>query len=202
MARSKNSKKTFRDGSYYRHVVVGKRTVKEGECAAIWTASGDRKLVEGPRRVRLWFSHIRFLDRYVADEGQFLSVQYRDGRKENVRGPIARFNDPCVHQSIEVKDAYKLATNEAFVVYCEKAEGAPANCEPSKRPLVKGAAVERRIVTGPAIFVPSARDWIHQFSWHGSPGANGTGSKTGTPGDTKIPHGVEFEKLRCMLPRP
>lgn len=200
MARSKNSKKTFRDGSYYRHVVVGKRTVKEGECAAIWTASGDRKLVEGPRRVRLWFSHIRFLDRYVADEGQFLSVQYRDGRKENVRGPIARFNDPCVHQSIEVKNAYKLATNEALVVYCEKAEGAPANCEPSKGPLVKGAAVERRIVTGPAIFVPSARDWIHQFSWHGSPGANGTGSKTGTPGDTKIPHGVEFEKLRCMPP--
>ena len=102
----------------------------------------------------------------------------------------------------QVKDAYKLATNEALVVYCEKAEGVPANCEPSKGPLVKGAAVERRIVTGPAIFVPSARDWIHQFSWHGSPGANGTGSKTGTPGDTKIPHGVEFEKLRCMLPRP
>ena len=58
-----------------------------------------------------------------------MSVQYRDGRKENVRGPIARFNDPCVHQSIEVKDAYKLATNEAFVVYCEKAEGAPASGE-------------------------------------------------------------------------
>lgn len=198
-----DSKKTFRDGAYYRHVVLGKRTVKEGECAAIWTPSGDRKLVEGPRRVRLWFSHVRFLDRYVADASQYLSVQYRDGRTENVRGPIARFNDPCMHQSIEVRDAYKLAANEALVVYCEKGAGAPAcvvpaNGEPAKGPLVKGAAVERRIVTGPAIFVPSARDWIHKFSWHGSPGAKGTGSKTGTPGDTQMPHGAEFETLRCM----
>mmetsp|Transcript_11606 Transcript_11606/g.23640 ORF Transcript_11606/g.23640 Transcript_11606/m.23640 type:complete len:88 (-) Transcript_11606:2-265(-) len=79
-------KKTFRDGTYYRHVLAGKRTVKEGECAAIWTPSGDRKLIEGPRRVRLWFSHVRFLDRCVADASQFLSVQYRDGRKEHVRG--------------------------------------------------------------------------------------------------------------------
>ena len=204
-----DSKKTFRDGTYYRHVVLGKRTVKEGECAAIWTPSGDRKLVEGPRRVRLWFSHVRFLDRYVADASQFLSVQYRDGRKENVRGPIALFNDPCMHQSMEVRDAYKLAANEALVVYCEKAAGVgvpacvvPANGEPAKGPLVKGAAVERRIVTGPAIFVPSARDWIHKFSWHGSPGAKGTGSISGTPGDTKMPHAIEFETLRCMLTLP
>ena len=184
-----DSKKTFRDGNYYRHVILGKRTVKEGECAAIWTPSGDRKLVEGPRRVRLWFSHVRFLDRYIADASQFLSVQYRDGRKENMRGPISRFNDPCMHQSIEVRDAYKLAANEALVVYCEKAADGPecevpANSAPAKGPLVKGAAVERRVVTGPAIFVPSARDWIHKFSWHGSPGAKGNGSKTGTPGDT------------------
>ena len=199
-----DSKKTFRDGNYYRHVILGKRTVKEGECAAIWTPSGDRKLVEGPRRVRLWFSHVRFLDRYIADASQFLSVQYRDGRKENMRGPISRFNDPCMHQSIEVRDAYKLAANEALVVYCEKAADGPecevpANSAPAKGPLVKGAAVERRVVTGPAIFVPSARDWIHKFSWHGSPGAKGNGSKTGTPGDTKMPHGAEFETLRCML---
>ena len=39
-----DSKQTFRDGTYYRHVFLGKRTVKEGECAAIWTPSGDRKL--------------------------------------------------------------------------------------------------------------------------------------------------------------
>mmetsp|Transcript_11605 Transcript_11605/g.23634 ORF Transcript_11605/g.23634 Transcript_11605/m.23634 type:complete len:460 (-) Transcript_11605:207-1586(-) len=201
-------KKTFRDGTYYRHVLAGKRTVKEGECAAIWTPSGDRKLIEGPRRVRLWFSHVRFLDRCVADASQFLSVQYRDGRKEHVRGPVAQFKDPCVHQSMKVCDAYKLAANEALVVYCEKsavAPGTPAcvmpdNGEPGKDPQIRGAAVERRIVMGPAVFIPSANDWIHKFSWHGSPSAkgNGSGSKTGTPGDTKLPHGTEFEKLRCM----
>ena len=61
------TKKTFRDGSYYRSVWMGKRTVKEGECAAIWDMSGERKKIEGPQRVRLWFSHVRFLDKHTAD---------------------------------------------------------------------------------------------------------------------------------------
>ena len=60
-------KKTFRHGDYYAHVRCGKRTVKEGECAAIWDMSGKRKIILGPQRVRLWFSHVRFLDRHVAE---------------------------------------------------------------------------------------------------------------------------------------
>ena len=46
--------------------------------------------------------------------------QYRDGRKENHRGPVALFSDPCVHQQMAVNEAYKLAANEALVVYREE----------------------------------------------------------------------------------
>ena len=215
------TKKTFRDGSYYRHVFVGKRTVKEGECAAIWTPSGDRKMIEGPKRVRLWFSHVRFLDRHVADGSQYILCQFRDGRKEHVRGPAAIFFDPCVHQLLEVHDAYKLAANEALVVYAENStvsaaaaadSEAPARVAPvvgTKRDVVgtqrdaqDGAmSVVRRVVKGPAVFIPTASEWVHTFSWHGSPGVGskaGHGSKTGTPGDTKMPHALTFQKLRSM----
>ena len=113
-------KKTFRDGSYYAHVLFGKRTVKDGECAAIWLADGRRKLVEGPRRKRLFLSHIRFLDRYVADQNQYLLMQFRDGHKEHRRGPLAVFFDPCIHEKVEVKEALKLGANEAIVVYNEE----------------------------------------------------------------------------------
>ena len=229
-------KRTFRDGQYYRHVRFGKRTVKEGECAAVWLYNGTRKVVEGPQRIRLFFSHVRFLDRHVADANQYLAVQYRDGRKEHRRGPSATFMDPCIHISIQTYDAFKLSANEVLIVYRElQAE------QQTAQPLVKGepmamaaatngkaaaakaattttkaagkspdkevavaacgvpGSVQRRLVCGPAVFIPAANEWIHEFSWHGSVSERtGKGSKTGSPGDEKVPHALQFSKLRCM----
>jgi len=209
-------KKTFRDGNYYRHVRFGKRTVKDGECAAIWAYDGKRVVVNGPQRVRLFFAHVRFLDRHVASQSQYLDVQFRDGRKEHHRGPMALFMDPCVHLSITTKDAYKLSANEALVVYREQSQlngtvaasavsdTAAAAVNVDLKDVEVSAvgvpgSVERRIVRGPAVFIPAAEEWVHEFSWHGSISARtGQGSKTGSPGDEKVPHALKFSKLRCM----
>jgi len=202
-------KKTFRDGNYYRHVRFGKRTVKEGECAAVWTCDGTRKAIVGPQRVRLFFSHVRFMDRHVADQNQYLEVQHRDGRMEHQRGPKAMFMDPCLHMSITTRDAFKLAANEVLVVYSEAprldgrvvetASAAKDGAHESDLSAIGVAgAVHRRVVRGPAVFIPGADEWVHQFSWHGSVSSSGKGSKTGTPGDEKVPHALNFDKLRCM----
>lgn len=58
--------------------------------------------------------------------------------------------------------------------------------------------VERRVVHGPAVFIPDSNEWLHTFSWHGSKNAEGKGSKTGYQGDFKIPHALNFQVLRCM----
>lgn len=177
---------------------------------------------EGPQRVRLWFSHVRFLDRHVADTNQYLVVQFRDGSKAHHRGPVALFFDPCIHEKVELRDAYKLAANEALVIYNEAENSAPAVGEKLQGPNVANGAlastktvdapaispeeearqtgfgrVERRIVRGPCVFIPSAMEWVHTFSWHGSI-HEGKGSKTGTLGDQKQPHAINFEKLRCI----
>ena len=197
--RKGHAKKAFRSGEYYAHVWAGKRTVKEGECAAVWLASGKRQLVEGPRRVRLWFSHVRFLDRHTADQNQYVKIQFRDGRKEHRRGPLALFFDPCVHANMEVISAYKLAANDALVVYSEgQAQPLAGAGEGKLCTSDKGAEVKRTIVRGPAVYIPGANEWVHSFSWHGSVSPGGKASKTGSPGDEKVPHALKFEVIRCM----
>jgi len=57
--------------------------------------------------------------------------------------------------------------------------------------------VERRVVHGPAVFMPDANEWVHTFSWHGSL-KDGKGSKTGYAGDIKVPHALNFQIIRCM----
>merc|ERR1719506_2672467 len=51
-------------------------------------------------------------------------------------------------------------------------------------------AVERRIVRGPARFIPKAEEWIHHFEWSGVPK---DGSKT-----TYQPHALKFDKLKVI----
>jgi len=58
--------------------------------------------------------------------------------------------------------------------------------------------VERRVVHGPAVFIPDHNEWLHTFSWHGSKNADGKGSKTGFAGDVKVPHALNFTVIRCM----
>ena len=234
------TKTIFRDGTYYRHVWVGKRTVKQGECAAIWTQSGKRKVIEGPQRVRLWFSHVRFLTRRLADSNEYLRIKFRDGNIQHSRGPCSVFIDPCVHESIEVKPAFKLTQNEVLVVYSEREgsgsgdEGKPladaasarkpdapaaapttgtTSAAESSSPLVIGqpANVIRRVVHGPAVYVPRACEWVHEFSWHAESkadkprGGGGQSATAPSPSESRtaidagrlVPHARKFQTLRC-----
>ena len=58
--------------------------------------------------------------------------------------------------------------------------------------------VERRVVHGPAVFMPDSNEWLHTFSWHGSLKPDGKGSKTGYADDVKVPHALNFTVIRCM----
>lgn len=175
--------------------------MKEGECAAIWSADGRRKVICGPKRVYMWFSQVRFLDRYVASETQYLVILYRNGHKEHIRGPHSIFSDPCVHDKVSVESAYHLAANECMVVYKEtnaiKGTKIAESSSASQAIESRQRDVTRTIIKGPTVFIPEACEWVHTFDWHGSV-TDGKGSKTGTPNDTKIPHALQFQKLRVM----
>jgi len=144
--------------------------------------------------VHLWFSTIRFLDRHAATPTQYLSVLHRSGKRETIRGPAVLYENPVLHQKIEVKETIQLtAPTEALVVYTEVSVGMPVessatfDATPVEAKVGLGAeekqeeaeaaegynpthekSVSRRIIRGPAVFVPKVGEWTHEFVWSGN----------------------------------
>jgi len=168
-------KNLFRDGRYCKTVVVGKRTVKAGERAALWSLGGKIREVEGPQRVWMWFTTVRFLDRFAVDQFQYLRIQHRTGVVEHVAGPKTMFLNPVLHESVEVRDAMVLGDQEAVVVFSQQAQGVPAtpavdDIKPASAAQADmhvghSSAMSRRTILGPAVFVPTATDWLQEFPW-------------------------------------
>ena len=150
--------------------------VEEGQRELVRYADGSLEIVTGPRRVWSWGRDFQAVQHFIAHPGEFLIVRYRDGRQEHLVGPTEIWLDPRIHQEIKREDALQLGDKEAVVVYSKKTED---------------ATVTRRIVHGPAQFVPQPGEWLHTFTWHASPG--------GHLGAVKIPKGLVFQKL-WLLP--
>jgi hypothetical protein len=114
------------------------------------------------------------MEHYVAGPDQFLIVRYRDGRQQHLSGPTHLWLDPRVHREVRAEEALQLAAKEAVVVYSR----------------VDSGATTRRIVHGPALFVPQPGEWLHTFSWHASRG--------GSRGAAKVANALVFQKLWLM----
>ncbi len=149
--------------------------VPEGEQVLMRYPDGRAEVMVGPRRI--WKGRRTFvpMEHYVAHPGEFLIVRFRDGRQEHLPGPAHVWFDPRIHLQVSKEDALQIAAKEAVVVY-SRADGQDA--------------VSRRIVHGPAMFVPRPGEWLHTFSWHASRG--------GSKGVQKVPNGLVFQKLWLM----
>ena len=151
-------------------------TVEEGQRVQVIDRRGKIEVVVGPRRLLRWGREIRAMAHYVAHPGEFLIVRFRDGTQEHHTGPAHCWFDPRIHFGIEREEAVQISAKEAVVVYSESSVGE--------------TAVSRRIVHGPATFVPEPGEWLHTFRWHGpSPEASGF---------QKVPGALVFQKLWLM----
>jgi len=189
-------------------VIFGKRTVKDGECAAIWDVNGKLSLHEGPQRIWISRSNVRFLDLHIANQHQYLEVCFKRGEKEHIPGPASVWLNPSIHSSVKVKDSIKLDSFEALVVYSDtcaavnsvetaaELEGSqtlPAKATPSS-PDLSALSVSRRVLHGPAIFTPSANERVLEFSWHGD-----TMASEDHPSKTRVLPGQDrFVKLQLL----
>lgn len=152
--------------------MIGLLTVPSGQRIGLWSHAGELRFVDGPRRLWLWRERPERLTHFVARDGEYLVIRYRDGRVEQRAGPSAEWRHPVEHESIEVASATPISAHEAVVVYRRE-----------------DAVVERRVVRGPASFVPRSGEWLHEFSWHGSDPKHPA---------HKLPHALEFTKLRVI----
>jgi hypothetical protein len=147
-------------------------TIEDGEHVLMTRRDGTMEELVGPRRVSTWGRTFRRMEHYVAHPGEFLVVRYRDGAQEHLIGPSHVWVDPRKHRSISREEGLQLADKEAVVIYAKAA----------------GGDVQRRVLLGPAVFVPQPGEWLHTFSWHGSSGA----------GYRKVPNALVFQKLWLM----
>ena len=148
-------------------------TIAQGQRVAVWDRHGRRELVDGPRRIATWGRRVQPLVAHVAGPDQYLVVRGRDGRVAHVPGPAGVWLDPVEHESVAVAAAVALDANEAVVVYRRG----------------DGGGIDRRVVRGPARFVPTADEWLHEFRWHGA--------EPGRPG-RKVARGLTFTRLRVI----
>lgn len=154
---------TFRSGNYIKFVRFGGRTIKDGEAAAIWNRKGVHTQIIGPRRANLCFSTIRFLTRHKAESHQYLVVKHRDGRVEHIRGPVALFENPALHDQIRVEDSILLKSDsEYIVVYNEGTSNHTAGHVQREK---MNVSANRVIIHGPTLFVPTPIEHVHEFSW-------------------------------------
>ena len=147
-------------------------TIPEGQRVLVTDKHGRSEIVQGPRRICKWGKRFQTLQHFIAYPGEFLIVKSRDGSQHHFPGPKEAWLDPRVHAQIERSEALQIAGKEAVVVYAKDASN----------------QITSRLVTGPALFVPSPGEWLHTFSWHGSTKES----------YRKIPGGLVFQKLWLM----
>jgi len=148
-------------------------TVPDGQRVLATDTNGKIEVLIGPAKVLRYGKRFQAMKHFVAHPGEFLIVRYRDGRQEHLSGPSECWFDPRTHLGVEKQDAVQIADKEAVVVYAEDDKG----------------HVTRRIVYGPATFVPGPGEWLHTFSWHG-PASDGSARK--------VPGAMVFQKLWQM----
>ncbi|XP_062521520.1 uncharacterized protein LOC134196423 [Corticium candelabrum] len=154
---------------------TGWKTVAQGSKALIIDRYGQSRIVDGPQRLFLWRAkQFDTLVRYAANQSEYLWIQHADGTVEHRPGPCVVFHNPLLIRDICVRKAIVLDGNEVLVVYRKSQET---------------GKMERRLQQGPTQFVPSADEWMHEFSWHGPDKTNKT---------KLIPNQWRFTKLKVV----
>lgn len=152
--------------------MIGFVTIRSGHRVAVWNERGQVRYVDGPRRLFLWRETVAPLKLHSARPEEYLVIRHVNGRVEHIGGPAAVWFDPVEHASIETKQAMSVSAHEAIVVYRNGESG-----------------VDRRVVDGPAVFVPQPNEWLHTFRWHGADPRNPR---------RKIPNALEFTRVRVI----
>ena len=127
-------------------------TLRPHERVALWNPNGTVRFVNGPRRLFTAGRRVQRLTRPVAGPDQYLAIEYRDGRVAHLPGPVALFEDPVRHDRVRPRDQITVAPDEAVVV-----EDQPTREDGKADP---DAPVTRRVVRGPARFVPAPTERV------------------------------------------
>lgn len=150
------------------------------------TANVTQRTVRGPARYmpqpdEQW-NWIKPQARHRAESDEYLVIRRLDGTAEHRPGPADAWFDPTRDEAVEVRKLVPIDANEAAVVYAGDRAVDPEENAPQ-------GAVTRRVLRGPAQYLPQPNEWLHQFRWHGADPKNPR---------RKVPRALTFTKLRVI----
>lgn len=143
--------------------------------------TGQCYIIEGPNEVNTFRKDFERLHPTAASERQFIYIEELSGAVKHIPGPSLVFFNPIVHRQVLCKDGIALDASSAVVVYKQVPES---------------EEVEQRVVYGPTLFLPTADEWPHSFSWHGPTQDNKTAYK---PGLNKFTVRTKYRIYRLYL---
>ncbi|KAH9509221.1 hypothetical protein Btru_046483 [Bulinus truncatus] len=147
------------------------KTLTEGQQAVILNHLGQGRLVVGPERIFLFRERFQPLKSHTADRFGYISIQENSGSIIHKQGPCQIFHNTLEFKKCEKHEAQCIDANHLLVVY--------------KR--LKGGEAQRKIIQGPALFIPEAEEWAHEFVWHGTDPENKTRMLPGLNKFTQLP---------------
>ena len=162
---------------------------KDPDTGAV-TPNVTQRTVRGPARFlpqpdEQW-NWIKPQARFRAEADEYLVLRRLDGTAEHRPGPADVWFDPTRDEAIEVRKLVPIDANEAAVVYAGDPAIDPGHVDEEHTPQ---GAVTRRVVRGPAQYLPQPNEWLHRFRWHGADPKNPR---------RKVPRALTFTKLRVI----
>jgi len=132
------------------YVFLGWRTVPTGARAVITDLSGNLTYSDGPSSHFLFRQYFHICARILASDQEYIILEFKDGSRQHLPGPVALHFDPAIHERSTVRKKMIVDAGYAVAVY---QQGAEEN------------DITQTFVPGPVQFTPTVGDWFHQFEW-------------------------------------
>jgi hypothetical protein len=140
--------------------------ISNNKKALVYKKNGKIILERGPKRIWLILSKLARLQRYTAQNDEFLKIKHLDGRIEHRLGPCSEVLNTLLYSEIKVNACYCLDANQAILVYKKPENAGKTGGEKPEN--------EVKITHGPGIFMLQPNEWTHRFSWHAADDENKT----------------------------
>ena len=103
----------------YQYQYFKPLVIPEGEKVSIIDSNGKQNMYSGPKRLFLWNSQYKFLEKFNANDDSYLKITNKDGTIEYKHGPVELFEDPIKNDNILTIQGLELKVGDSILVQNE-----------------------------------------------------------------------------------
>ncbi len=130
------------------------KVINQGEAFIATSKNGTKTLVNGPTKILFPFRfNFQPLKLHIVDENNYALIRYTDGKSMILKGPTSLFENPTIHNKIEVRKNMWIDEFDSIRVYTH---GSDANNE--------NKIISEKYITGPNYYTPEPNETITKLT--------------------------------------